>query len=198
MEPSSRTAIVISLIGLVGVLGIALTISWPDSEDDLGELAVPKGGNAPDSLGHTAINRLILSDLTALTDVIRATESADATSGSGAGETTVTSTSATVTSTSATTSSTTTVLPTASGFRSILESHGVSTETFTDDQILEFGLTFCALASASVDPNEWEDFKRRAIEGTTSELSDDQLFFVIDASVVTFCPGEVSRLRITI
>ena len=81
-------------------------------------------------------------------------------------------------------------------FRDILADNGLTSDGLSDDDIATFGTRFCVFAIASENQTEYEDFRQQAIATTESQLTDDELFTVVDAAVAVFCPDEAQRLGI--
>lgn len=108
-------------------------------------------------------------------------------------------TSATEDSTTSTSTSSSTTADTSTQvneFRQILADNSLTSEGLSDEDIATFGTRFCVFATASESESEYEEFRRQAIETTSSDLSDDELFTVVDAAVAVFCPDEAARLGI--
>ncbi|MGI9614672.1 MAG: hypothetical protein ACR2QO_17300 [Acidimicrobiales bacterium] len=128
------------------------------------------------------------SDTSATTDGSDSSDSTD----DDSTETTEDSTSSTEEDSSTTADTSSQVL----AFRNILTANGLTSSGLSDDDIATFGTRFCVFAIASEDEAEYQDFRAQAIETTSSELTDDELFTVVDAAVVVFCPDEAARLGI--
>lgn len=82
-------------------------------------------------------------------------------------------------------------------FRALLAENGLTSDELTDEDINTFGTTFCIFAEASESPTEYSEFRTQAISDTESDLSQEELFLVIDSAVVVFCPDEAARLGIS-
>lgn len=146
----------------------------------------PAGGD--DNTGDTAAAD-DGSDTSATTD---GTESSDTSAEVDTTETTEDSTSSTDGESSTTADTSSQVL----AFRNILTANGLTSSGLSDDDIATFGTRFCVFAIASEDEAEYQDFRAQAIETTSSDLTDDELFTVVDAAVAVFCPDEAARLGI--
>lgn len=81
-------------------------------------------------------------------------------------------------------------------FRAILLQNELNSEGLSDDQIEQFGSTFCIFAASSADEAEFAQFREEAIDEANSEVDTDGLELVIDTAVVVFCPDQAERLDI--
>ena len=81
-------------------------------------------------------------------------------------------------------------------FRAILTDNGLSSEQLTDEQIQDFGDTYCGFANLSDDEDAFEELRQSTIDDADSDLSDEGLGTIIDAAVIVFCPDQAERLDI--
>lgn len=79
-------------------------------------------------------------------------------------------------------------------WRAELDAEGINTSQVTDADIAAFGNAFCVFALVSVDLEEFDTFRNRALDGVAGWLTEDQLNTAINTAVTTFCPDEATRL----
>ncbi len=82
-------------------------------------------------------------------------------------------------------------------FRAILDDNGLSGDLLNDDDLLEFGTSFCIFATATDDFDDYVAFRQEAIAESGSELTEDELTVAVDGAVTSFCPAEAARLGLT-
>ncbi|MEM7338978.1 MAG: hypothetical protein AAF467_10050 [Actinomycetota bacterium] len=100
----------------------------------------------------------------------------------------------------ATASPSTTLLtsdPRVADFRARLAANELSAESLGDAEIEQFGMDFCALAADVDDGAMYASVRDEAVAGSSfSDLDAEELAFLIDSAVATFCPEHAQRLGI--
>ncbi len=86
----------------------------------------------------------------------------------------------------------------AAAWRETLADRGIDTTELSDEDIIDFGKSFCVFAVVSTDAEEFDTYRDRAQTGVAGSLTEAQLTAAIDSAVVTFCPEDAERLDITL
>lgn len=86
----------------------------------------------------------------------------------------------------------------AEAWRAALAGRGIDTSELSDEDVIDFGKSFCVFAVVSVDAEEFDTYRARAQTGVAGALTEAQLTAAIDTAVVTFCPEDAERLGITL
>lgn len=79
-------------------------------------------------------------------------------------------------------------------FRAGLEDNLLSTESLSDQDIIDFGQSFCLFAIVSTDSGDFETYRLRAIAESTTDLTPEELTLAIDQALASFCPEHAQRL----
>ena len=81
-------------------------------------------------------------------------------------------------------------------FRLFLEANGLSGQLLSDEDLIEFGTSFCVFAVSSETFDQYVGFREEAIAQSNSILTADELALAVDGAVSTFCPADARRLGI--
>ncbi len=81
-------------------------------------------------------------------------------------------------------------------FRLFLEANGLSGQLLSDEDLIEFGTSFCVFAVSSENFDQYVGFREEAIAQSNGELTADELALAVDGAVSTFCPADARRLGI--
>ena len=81
-------------------------------------------------------------------------------------------------------------------FRLFLEANGLSGQLLSDEDLIEFGTSFCVFAVSSETFDQYVGFREEAITQSNSILTADELALAVDGAVSTFCPADARRLGI--
>ena len=81
-------------------------------------------------------------------------------------------------------------------FRLFLEANGLSGQLLSDEDLIEFGTSFCVFAVSSETFDQYVGFREEAVAQSNSILTADELALAVDGAVSTFCPADARRLGI--
>lgn len=79
-------------------------------------------------------------------------------------------------------------------WRAAVEQAGLNPSSLSNDDIVEFGRSFCQLAATTADRSSFDAARDEATSGVEGSLAPADFRLAVDAALDEFCPADAARL----